>query len=193
MEAFSLCTRSCRYARTGPCRISSTYQLIVRGDEKKPSFEVSRHVASETLRLKKKLIEKEKEKERKKEREMEWKKGKTVCWRCKQGRIYDDHSNVTPEGTRECTLGLECYRDSYWITLGAVLIGLVLALMTIQRNRRLAVQAGNVRHAAGPWKSDTHEFIFGRFWGIYKCLHVSLRSHIMAIGSRWYRNLFFFI
>ncbi|RPB11754.1 MFS general substrate transporter [Morchella conica CCBAS932] len=66
------------------------------------------------------------------------------------GRIYDDHSNVTPEGTRECTLGLECYRDSYWITLGAVLIGLVLALMTIQRNRRLAVQAGNVRHAAGP-------------------------------------------
>jgi hypothetical protein len=60
---FLSCTRSCvRYARTGPCRISSTYQLIVRGDEKKPSFEASRHVASETLRLKKNLSKKKKKK-----------------------------------------------------------------------------------------------------------------------------------
>ncbi|RPA94478.1 MFS general substrate transporter [Choiromyces venosus 120613-1] len=64
------------------------------------------------------------------------------------GRVYDDHSVITPEGSRECNLGLECYRNSYWITLGAVLLGLVTALGAIQRHRRLSGYASISTHSA---------------------------------------------
>ncbi|KAG0637737.1 major facilitator superfamily domain-containing protein [Tuber brumale] len=64
------------------------------------------------------------------------------------GRVYDDHSIITPEGPRECHLGLECYRSSYWITLGAALLGLVTALGTIQRHRRRSGYASISTHSA---------------------------------------------
>ncbi|PWW76394.1 MFS general substrate transporter [Tuber magnatum] len=62
--------------------------------------------------------------------------------------VYDDHSIITPEGSRECNLGLECYRNSYWITLGAALLGLVTALGTIQGHRRRSGYASISTHSA---------------------------------------------
>ena len=53
------------------------------------------------------------------------------------GRIFDSHSTFTPGKPLECNLGLECYRDSYWITLLSSVGGLMLSLFIIARHRRL--------------------------------------------------------
>ncbi|KAF8457618.1 hypothetical protein BDZ91DRAFT_744170 [Kalaharituber pfeilii] len=54
------------------------------------------------------------------------------------GRIYDSHSIIIPGKPRECSEGIECYRDSYYITLLSSMLGLGLSLWTIKRNRKLA-------------------------------------------------------
>lgn len=50
------------------------------------------------------------------------------------GRIYDHHSSVTDEGQRVCA-GIGCYRPAYMMTLGASLLGVVLSLWIIHRER----------------------------------------------------------
>lgn len=64
------------------------------------------------------------------------------------GRVYDHHSIITPEGSRECNLGLECYRNSYWITLGAVLLSLAATLGAIKRHRGRSGYASISTHSA---------------------------------------------
>lgn len=53
------------------------------------------------------------------------------------GRVYDDHSEILPDGDRECMEGLTCYRNAYVVTIVASLAGLAIALLSIQRNRVL--------------------------------------------------------
>ncbi|KAF8423119.1 major facilitator superfamily domain-containing protein [Tirmania nivea] len=54
------------------------------------------------------------------------------------GRIFDSHSTFVPGRPSECTEGIMCFRDAYFITLFASAAGLVLGLFIIRRNRRLA-------------------------------------------------------
>lgn len=54
------------------------------------------------------------------------------------GRVYDDHSVVFPDGKRECSLGLDCYRNAYFVSLIFVFLGFGVALVGISRNRALA-------------------------------------------------------
>lgn len=51
------------------------------------------------------------------------------------GRIYDMHSIIEPGGQRNCPDGLACYRPAYVTTLFASIVGLVLSLWVIQRDR----------------------------------------------------------
>lgn len=57
------------------------------------------------------------------------------------GRIFDSHSTFVPGKPGECTEGIDCYRDAYFITLLASMGGLGLSLFIITRNRRLAKEA----------------------------------------------------
>lgn len=47
------------------------------------------------------------------------------------GMIYDEHSIVEPNGERECTEGLDCYRSAYRVTCVACVAGLVVSLWSI--------------------------------------------------------------
>lgn len=47
------------------------------------------------------------------------------------GTVFDAHSVVEPDGSRQCTEGLACYKDAYYVTLASCLIGLVVSLWTI--------------------------------------------------------------
>ncbi|KAI1877141.1 uncharacterized protein JN550_001213 [Neoarthrinium moseri] len=52
------------------------------------------------------------------------------------GAIFDAHSIVEPDGSRDCTEGLECYRAAYLVTLGACAVGVVVTLLVIWVQRR---------------------------------------------------------
>jgi len=57
------------------------------------------------------------------------------------GRIFDSHSTFEPGRPVECTMGIDCYRNAYYITLLASMGGLGLALWIILRHRRLLKEA----------------------------------------------------
>ena len=48
------------------------------------------------------------------------------------GSIYDHHSNILPDGHRDCPDGLNCYRSAYWVTFAASLAGVGLSLWSIR-------------------------------------------------------------
>ena len=50
------------------------------------------------------------------------------------GGIYDQHSIILPDGQRDCKDGLHCYRNAYFVTLGASLIGVGFSLWTIHHD-----------------------------------------------------------
>lgn len=50
------------------------------------------------------------------------------------GRVYDSVSTITDEGHRVCA-GIECYRSSYLMTFVTSLLGVVLSLWIIRRER----------------------------------------------------------
>jgi MFS family permease len=54
------------------------------------------------------------------------------------GRVYDDHSVVFPDGKRGCSLGLDCYRNAYYVSLIFVFLGFGVTMIGIMRNRALA-------------------------------------------------------
>ncbi|KAK4140640.1 major facilitator superfamily domain-containing protein [Dichotomopilus funicola] len=49
------------------------------------------------------------------------------------GVIYDSHSISGPNGEWFCPDGLSCYRDAYFVTLGACGVGILVTLSTIRR------------------------------------------------------------
>jgi MFS family permease len=53
------------------------------------------------------------------------------------GMIYDRHSTVKPDGERECTEGLDCYRSAYLLTVVACILGLVVSLWSIHYTHKL--------------------------------------------------------
>jgi hypothetical protein len=53
------------------------------------------------------------------------------------GMIYDKHSTVKPDGERECTEGLDCYRSAYLLTVVACILGLVVSLWSIHHTHKL--------------------------------------------------------
>ena len=50
------------------------------------------------------------------------------------GNIYDRHSLILPDGQRVCKDGLYCYRNAYFVTLGASLVGVGLSLWCIHHD-----------------------------------------------------------
>lgn len=47
------------------------------------------------------------------------------------GTVFDAHSIVKPDGSRECTEGLACYKSAYYITITSCIIGLAVSLWTM--------------------------------------------------------------
>lgn len=50
------------------------------------------------------------------------------------GHIYDRHSIILPGGQRDCKDGLNCYRNAYFVTLGASLVGVGISLWSIHHD-----------------------------------------------------------
>lgn len=50
------------------------------------------------------------------------------------GHIYDQHSIILPDGRRDCKDGLYCYRNAYFVTLGASLVGVMISLWSIHHD-----------------------------------------------------------
>ncbi|KAK0722127.1 major facilitator superfamily domain-containing protein [Lasiosphaeria miniovina] len=48
------------------------------------------------------------------------------------GTVFDSHSVVGDGGERSCPDGLDCYRNAYFVTLGACGLGLLVTLSTIR-------------------------------------------------------------
>lgn len=53
------------------------------------------------------------------------------------GKVFDDHSTLV-DGRMSCGLGLDCYKNAYWISLGVVFLGFGVTMLAILRNRALA-------------------------------------------------------
>lgn len=51
------------------------------------------------------------------------------------GHIYDRHSIILPDGQRDCKDGLYCYRNAYFVTMGASLVGVIFSLGSIHHAR----------------------------------------------------------
>lgn len=51
------------------------------------------------------------------------------------GHIYDRHSIILPDGQRDCKDGLYCYRNAYFVTLGASLVGVIFSLGSVHHAR----------------------------------------------------------
>ena len=123
----------------GKCIIRQSYQLISRGDpvDQRVFFKKNFLLLSRPTTPRLNLTAENRKRKKKK-------KKKPCRLTYLAGRVYDDHSIITPEGSRECKLGLECYRNSYWITLAAAVLGLATALGTIHRHCRLAADRRDV-------------------------------------------------
>ncbi|KAK6080980.1 major facilitator superfamily transporter [Seiridium cupressi] len=52
------------------------------------------------------------------------------------GWVFDAHSVVEPDGSRDCTEGLECYRSAYLVTICACALGVVVTLAVIWVQKR---------------------------------------------------------
>lgn len=52
------------------------------------------------------------------------------------GLVFDAHSVVEPDGSRDCVEGLECYRSAYLVTICACALGVVVTLAVIWVQRR---------------------------------------------------------
>lgn len=48
------------------------------------------------------------------------------------GAVFDSHIIVSPDGDRSCYDGIDCYRNAYFVTLGACGLGLIVTLSTIR-------------------------------------------------------------
>jgi MFS family permease len=48
------------------------------------------------------------------------------------GSVFDKHTIVDDDGNRSCPDGLDCYKDAYYVTLGACALGLLTTLYTIR-------------------------------------------------------------
>ncbi|KAK1775078.1 major facilitator superfamily domain-containing protein [Copromyces sp. CBS 386.78] len=59
------------------------------------------------------------------------------------GEVFDKHSIVNDEGERTCPDGLDCYKDAYYMTLGACTIGLCITLWTIRRQHNERLKEAN--------------------------------------------------
>lgn len=55
------------------------------------------------------------------------------------GWVFDAHSIVEPDGSRDCTEGLSCYRAAYLVTICACALGVAvtLAVIWVQKQARL--------------------------------------------------------
>ena len=50
------------------------------------------------------------------------------------GRVYDAHSAILPDGSRDCPDGLYCYSAAYWVTFGGALLGVMLSVWSIRHD-----------------------------------------------------------
>lgn len=50
------------------------------------------------------------------------------------GHVYDRHSIILSDGQRDCTDGLYCYRNAYFVTLGASLVGVGISLWSVHHD-----------------------------------------------------------
>ncbi|KAG5785229.1 hypothetical protein H9Q71_000038 [Fusarium xylarioides] len=57
------------------------------------------------------------------------------------GKIYDQHSAVGPDGERFCSVGLECYRSAYWVTLISCCAGTGITLWAIRHRHNKYLRA----------------------------------------------------
>lgn len=53
------------------------------------------------------------------------------------GKVYDGHSMIE-DGHLTCDLGLDCYRNAYWISLAVVFLGMGTTMVDMTRNRVLS-------------------------------------------------------
>lgn len=49
-----------------------------------------------------------------------------------QGRIFDSHSVILSDGSRECWESRDCYRVAYLVTLGASVASVLISLWSIR-------------------------------------------------------------
>ncbi|WEW57276.1 hypothetical protein PRK78_002741 [Emydomyces testavorans] len=59
------------------------------------------------------------------------------------GSIYDRNSVISPDGDRDCRLGLGCYRTAYIVTFSAGLFGTVVTLWGIWHENKLLAKLRN--------------------------------------------------
>ncbi|OJJ47217.1 hypothetical protein ASPZODRAFT_132179 [Penicilliopsis zonata CBS 506.65] len=52
------------------------------------------------------------------------------------GHIYDAHSVITPEGSRDCPDGLQCYQTAYYTTMVSGMAGIVVCIWSIYKDNQ---------------------------------------------------------
>ena len=58
------------------------------------------------------------------------------------GLVFDSHSLVKSDGSRDCKDGIDCYRGAYVVTLIAACVGLMASLASVRYDRTSRRGAG---------------------------------------------------
>lgn len=56
------------------------------------------------------------------------------------GKIFDSHSIILPDGTRQCFESIRCYSAAYWITFGASILAVFISLWSIRHDNATKVR-----------------------------------------------------
>lgn len=113
------------------------------------------------------------------------------------GKIFDSHSIILPDGTRQCFESIHCYNVAYWVTFGASLLSVVLGLWSIRYDNATKAKAIRLERGRGvgrdAWDRVAYQFN-ERFEGSrfrkyiinkdgYKCSYI--RYHRSNIDHRF--------
>jgi hypothetical protein len=61
------------------------------------------------------------------------------------GAVFDKNSRELPGGDLQCSSGLKCYKDAYYVTLVASVVGVVVCLWSIYHEHQLKMEALKAR------------------------------------------------
>lgn len=65
------------------------------------------------------------------------------------GKIFDSHSIILPDETRQCFESIHCYSVAYWVTFGASLLAVFVSLWSIRYDNATKAKVIRIERGRG--------------------------------------------
>lgn len=98
------------------------------------------------------------------------------------GKIFDSHSIILPDGTRQCFESIHCYSVAYWVTFGASLLAVFLSLWSIRHDNATTAKAIKLERgrdvARDAWEIPVSQGVWGGGSGGFQVFGNNLSARI---------------